>query len=239
MQDPDRGSDRGYETFVRDVCEVKGNRLLFPVITTRNGQEFTYRQAVQKGLEVLTLLPWKRRLLELRYYLGGSDYPRDPSLPFKLRPLEEIRKISDYENIGSRDIREALDRIRQSGVFTLFQGFIAPTYSEIGNLRAEKERVQRELLRLEGEVQEKDEECRTLSEECKRLRAQTDQLERGKGEALDQVRSLLHENEVLKEKLSRTQEELARAYAELKKLRGSSVLQFIRMKLQRGRAASS
>jgi len=239
MVDQGKGSDKGYETFVRDICEVKGNRLLFPVITTRNGQEFTHRQAVQKGLEVHTRFPWARQLLELRYYLTGSDYTRDPSILFKLRPLEEIRKISGYENVDSRDIRKALDQIRQSDVFKLFQQFIVPTYSETANRKAENERLQREVLRLEREIQENDKKYLALSEECERLSAQIEQLERGKGEALDQVGSLLDKNGVLGGKLSQTQEELARANAELEKLRGSSVLQFVRMKFQRGRAASS
>lgn len=144
-----RGSDKGHEMFIQDVCRVR-NRLLFPVITTRNRQQITHSQAVQKGLEVLTRFPWGRQLLELRYHLTGDDHLKGSSTPFKLRPLNEIR--STYEGVRQRDIEEALEQIRQSDVFTLFQEFIVPTHNEITNLRAEHKGLQGELSRTKKEL---------------------------------------------------------------------------------------
>lgn len=147
MVSQDQGSNEGYAMFIMAVCGVR-NRLLFPVIITGNGQQITYRQAVQKGLEVYTRFPWERKLLELRYYLTGSDYPRDPL--FKLRPLEKIRRT--YKGVRQRDIEEALEKVRQSAVFTLFQEFIVPTHNEITNLRAEHKGLQGELSRTKKEL---------------------------------------------------------------------------------------
>ena len=108
-----QGSNEGDRMFIRDVCGVKSNVFVFPVVTIseRPRQQFTQNEVVQKGLEVHSRNPWTRKLLELRYRLDKNDDVEDPLTPFRPKPLEEIRGIDGYERVSSQHIKLSLIHI--------------------------------------------------------------------------------------------------------------------------------